>query len=66
MGRAALVHGDQVNIFFLDGHTESFTKDGLHQKRYFTNVTGADERAAVRIAASNHEKWMFEPDKEDK
>ena len=65
VGRAALVHGDQVNIFFLDGHTESFTKDGLHQKRYFTNVTGADAREAVRIAASDNAKWMFDPDKEN-
>lgn len=65
VGRTAFVHGDQANIFFLDGHAESFSKDGLHQKRYFTNVTGADDRAAVQIAASNNAKWMFDPDKEE-
>ena len=65
VGRAAFVHGDQVNIFFLDGHAESFTKDGLHQKRYFTKVTGADTAEAIRIAASDHAKWMFDPDSEE-
>ena len=66
VGRPALVHGDQANIFFLDGHAESFTKDTLHQKRYFTNVTGADAREAVKIAGSNnHAKWAFNPDEEE-
>lgn len=66
VGRPALVHGDQVNVFFLDGHAESFTKDSLHQRRFFTTVTGADDRAAVRIAGSNnHAKWIFDPDKEE-
>ena len=65
VGRPVLVHGDQTNVFFLDGHAESFTKDALHQKRYFSKVTGADAREAVKIADSNKAKWILNPDEEE-
>ena len=65
VGRPVLVHGDQTNIFFLDGHAESFTKDALHQKRYFSKVTGADAREAVKIADSDKAKWILNPDEEE-
>ena len=61
-GRPVLVHGDQVNIFFLDGHTESFTKDGLQQKRYYTRVIDNDNREARRVAQSGNAAWIFDPD----
>ena len=60
-GRPVLIHGGQVNIFFLDGHADSFTKDALHQKRYFTKVTAADAREAVKIADSD-KAWILDPD----
>ena len=66
-GRPALVHGDQVNIFFLDGHTESFTRQALYQKRYYTHVTSATEREALAIANSTtagaeNNGWILDPD----
>jgi prepilin-type processing-associated H-X9-DG protein len=59
LGRPVLVHGGQTNIFFLDGHTESLTKDALSQK-YFTSVTDADTRKAQKVGNSN--KWILDPD----
>jgi prepilin-type processing-associated H-X9-DG protein len=59
IGRPVLVHGGQTNIFFLDGHTESLSKDALTQK-YFTSVTDADTRNAEKVGNSN--KWIFDPD----
>ena len=59
LGRPVLVHGGQTNIFFLDGHTESLTKDALSQK-YFTSVTDDDTRKAQKVGNSN--KWIFDPD----
>ena len=61
-GRPTLVHGGQVNLFFLDGHTESFTKEGLYLKRYYTHVTDADSREARRVAQSEDADWIFDPD----
>lgn len=58
-GRPVLIHGGQTNIFFLDGHTESLTKDALSQK-YFTSVTNADTRKAQKVGNSN--KWILDPD----
>ena len=40
IGRPALVHGDQTNVFFLDGHAEGFTRGTLFIKRYYTVVNG--------------------------
>lgn len=59
IGRPALVHGDQTNVFFLDGHAESFTRTALHHKRYYTVVNGTGpsphsprtaSREAIKVA----------------
>ena len=70
VGRSALVHGGQTNLFFLDGHTESLTRSALFRKKYFTEATGLDDRSAVLVAekSTTVEKpdaakdWMIDPD----
>lgn len=59
IGRPARVHGGQVNIFFLDGHAESFSADAL-KERYYTVVTDADTREAKKIGNTNN--WILDPD----
>lgn len=68
-GRPALVHGDQVNTFFLDGHAESFTRQSLYQRRYYSHVTSATDREALAIANSTtggaeNNGWILDPDAE--
>ena len=63
VGRPTLAHGGQVNIFFLDGHSESLTKDALYRKKYYTRVEGADDRDAVAVAHSvTSDNWILDPD----
>ena len=78
IGRPALVHGDQTNIFFLDGHAEGFTRGALYKKRYYTVVTGnnANDREAIRVgqyksgnntnsrdeSPAANADWMINPD----
>lgn len=40
-GRFALVHGDEFNMFFLDGHVASVTKEQAVEHKYRPNATGA-------------------------
>ena len=66
-GRPVLAHGGQVNIFFLDGHAESFTRQALYQKRYYTHVTNSTDREALAIANSTtagaeSNGWILDPD----
>ena len=69
VGRPALVHGDQTNVFFLDGHAENLTRTALHKKKYYTRVTDTDEREALPVGNSSDEApaassdWMLDPDK---
>lgn len=79
IGRPALVHGDQTNLFFLDGHAEGFTRATLYNKRFYTVVTGnsATDREAIRVAqyksgsttlnrtetSAAASDWMIDPDK---
>lgn len=78
IGRPALVHGDQTNLFFLDGHAEGFTRGTLYHKRYYTVLTGnnAADREAIKVAQyksgsstltrketpAADKDWMIEPD----
>ena len=68
-GRPALVHGDQVNIFYLDGHAGSFTRQTLYRKAFYTNVISATNREALAVANSTANPdstgWIFDPDKEE-
>ena len=65
IGRPAIVHGGQVNIFFFDGHSESLTKDALYRKKYYTRVEGADDRDAAPVAHSvTSDKWILDPDQD--
>jgi prepilin-type processing-associated H-X9-DG protein len=69
VGRPALVHGDQTNVFFLDGHAENLTRGTLHKKKYYTSVTDTDDREALQVGNSSNETpadandWMLDPDK---
>lgn len=67
-GRPALVHGGQVNVFFLDGHADAFTRQTLHKSRYFTEVESATQREAVKIGNSTNDpeskNWILDPDEE--
>ena len=72
VGRPALVHGGQTNVFFLDGHAENLTRAALHKKKYYTRVTYAsskEEREALQVGNSSDETpaagsdWMLDPDK---
>ena len=72
VGRPALVHGGQTNVFFLDGHAENLTRTTLYQKKYFTEVTDEDARSAVPVGNSSEKEapdsdkdWMLDPDKAD-
>ena len=40
-GAPAKIHGEFVNLFFLDGHCESLNEDGS-QQRYYPTVSAAD------------------------
>ena len=40
-GNPTKIHGDFVNLFFLDGHCESLNEDGT-QQRYYPTVDAAD------------------------
>ena len=67
VGRPALVHGGQTNVFFLDGHAENLTRTALHKKKYFTEVTNVEERSAVQVGTSTEKPaaandWMLDPD----
>ncbi len=69
VGRPALVHGDQTNVFFLDGHAENLTRATLYKKKYYTHVTDTDAREALQVGNSSDETpsaandWMLDPDK---
>lgn len=72
VGRPALVHGDQTNVFFLDGHAENLTRASLYKKKYYTKVSytsGEEVREAVQAGNSSDETpaagsdWMLDPDK---
>ena len=57
VGRSALVHGDQTNVFFLDGHAESFARSALHLRRYYTirdYHSGDDYYGAIRTGEFWH------------
>ncbi|MBE6384503.1 MAG: type II secretion system protein [Lentisphaerae bacterium] len=47
IGRPALVHADQTNMFFLDGHAESFTRKSA-RSRYWV-AYGTSGRQAVKV-----------------
>ena len=73
VGRPALVHGGQTNVFFLDGHAENLTRTALHMKKYYTRVTytssDGEVREALEVGNSSDETpaagsdWMLDPDK---
>ena len=60
MGRIAQVHGGEANIFYLDGHADSVTKDAFADNRFYPGLTSGQsgDRAALRIDKDN----MFNPD----
>lgn len=78
VGRPALVHADQTNAFFLDGHAESFTRTAF-RSRYHV-VYGTSGRQAVKVgdyvdgdtaktrndpttdANRKTKDWMLDPD----
>ncbi len=41
IGNPVKIHGEFVNLFFLDGHCESLNEDGT-QQRYYPTVSAAD------------------------
>ena len=69
VGRPALVHGGQTNVFFLDGHAENLTRGALYKKKYYTHVSDTDSREALQVGNSSDETpaagsdWMLDPDK---
>ena len=40
IGRPALLHGDQTNVFFLDGHAESFTRQSIRERYWLASPDG--------------------------
>jgi len=70
VGRPALVHGGQTNLFFLDGHAENLTRTTLYKRKYYTHVTDTDSREALQVGNSSTSEtpaagsdWMLDPDK---
>ena len=56
VGRPALVHGGQTNVFFLDGHAENLTRTNLYKKKYYTKVSytsGEEVREALQVGNSS-------------
>ena len=41
-GLPTKIHGEFVNLFFLDGHCESLNEDGTQQRYYYPTVSAAD------------------------
>lgn len=60
IGRIADVHGGESNLFYLDGHADSVTKEKFAENRYYPGVTtgGSPAPAALKIDKDN---W-FNPD----
>lgn len=50
--RPADIHGGMVNLFFLDGHADSFNEDGLADSKYYPHATTTTESAETVKKAS--------------
>ena len=61
-GRPLLIHGGQTNTFFLDGHAESFTREGLFQRRYFAKDNAEARLIATGSSMKVDDKWILDPD----
>ena len=59
-GRIADVHGGYSNLFYLDGHADSVSKEGLDDNRYYPGLTSGTtgDHAALKLSSDN---W-FNPD----
>ena len=61
-GRPLLIHGGQTNTFFLDGHAESFTREGLFRRRYFAKDNAEAKLIGTGPSINVGSAWILDPD----